>query len=72
MDTLVINVSPRPGIIRDALEKVQRDRADFVEWFRVYEDATQRLLAAPGWNSGHGSNPPAVQAKSAFQNARKF
>jgi hypothetical protein len=35
MDTLVINVSPRPGIIRDALEKVHRDRADFVEWFRV-------------------------------------
>jgi len=35
MDTLVINVSPRPGTIRDALEKVHRDRGDFVEWIRL-------------------------------------
>jgi len=35
MDTLVINISPQPGIIRDALEKVHKSRADFVEWIKL-------------------------------------
>ena len=35
MDTLVINVSPRPGLITDALEKVHDSRADFVGWIKL-------------------------------------
>jgi hypothetical protein len=35
MDTLVINVSDRPGPIRHALAKVQKQRADFVEWLKL-------------------------------------
>jgi GTPase SAR1 family protein len=35
MDTLVINVSARPGVIRQALAKVQCQRADFVEWITL-------------------------------------
>jgi hypothetical protein len=35
MDTLVINVSTQPGVIRDALERVHSNRADFVEWIKV-------------------------------------
>jgi hypothetical protein len=32
MDTLVINVSAQPSLIRQALAKVRERRADFVEW----------------------------------------
>jgi AAA domain len=35
MDTLVINVSARPGVIRQALAKVHKQRADFVEWINI-------------------------------------
>lgn len=35
MDTLVINVSPQPGTIRDALEKVYINRADFMNWVKL-------------------------------------
>lgn len=35
MDTLVINVSTQPGVIRAALERVHSNRADFVEWIKV-------------------------------------
>jgi hypothetical protein len=35
MDTLVINVSAQPGPIRQALAKVQKQRADFVEWVNL-------------------------------------
>lgn len=35
MDTLVINVSDRPSIIKDALKLVYKRRSDFVEWVRL-------------------------------------
>ena len=35
MDTLVINVSAQPGPIGQALAKVQKQRADFVEWVKL-------------------------------------
>jgi hypothetical protein len=35
MDTLVINVSALPGVIKQALTKVHKQRADFVEWVNI-------------------------------------
>lgn len=35
MDTLVINVSDRQTIIRDALQAVSKQRADFTEWIKL-------------------------------------
>lgn len=35
MDTLVINISAQPSLIREALTKVQRQRADFVDWIKL-------------------------------------
>jgi GTPase SAR1 family protein len=35
MDTLVINVSFRQGIVKDALRKVYHHRTDFVEWTKL-------------------------------------
>lgn len=35
MDTLVINVSKRPSVVKDALMKVQKRRSDFVEWMKL-------------------------------------
>ncbi len=35
MDTLVINVSAQPGVIRQALAKVHGRRGDFVEWIKL-------------------------------------
>ena len=35
MDTLVINISARPSLIREALAKVQQQRADFVDWIKL-------------------------------------
>lgn len=32
MDTLVINVSKRPSVVKDALMSVQKRQSDFVEW----------------------------------------
>jgi hypothetical protein len=39
MDTLVINVSNRPSLVRDALAKVHARRGDFVQWIDL--DAAQ-------------------------------
>lgn len=35
MDTLVINVSGRPSVVKDALTKVYERRSDFVEWVKL-------------------------------------
>jgi hypothetical protein len=35
MDTLVINVSARPGVIKQALAKVREQRTDFMEWINL-------------------------------------
>lgn len=35
MDTLVINVSERPSLVRDALAAVYEQRSDFVEWLKL-------------------------------------
>jgi len=35
MDTLVINVSSSPSIVKQALKKVYKTRSDFVEWIKV-------------------------------------
>jgi len=35
MDTLVINVSSDPGFVKNALEVVQKQRNDFVEWITL-------------------------------------
>lgn len=35
MDTLVINISNKPSRIREALEKTQAQRGDFMEWVRL-------------------------------------
>lgn len=35
MDTLLINISSQPSIIREALEIVYRSRTDFVEWISI-------------------------------------
>ncbi len=35
MDTLVINVSRTPSMVKEALAQVQKRRADFVEWIRL-------------------------------------
>ena len=35
MDTLVINVSGRPSVVKDALAKVYERRSDFVEWIKI-------------------------------------
>jgi hypothetical protein len=39
MDTLVINLSRRPSLVRDALAKIYARRSDFVQWIDV--DAAQ-------------------------------
>ena len=35
MDTLVINVSSEPSIVKQALKKVYEERSDFVEWIKI-------------------------------------
>jgi hypothetical protein len=35
MDTVVINVSAQPGLVRQALVHVQERRSDFVEWIKL-------------------------------------
>lgn len=35
MDTLVINISDKPGPIREALEALREKRADFLEWVKL-------------------------------------
>lgn len=35
MDTLVINISDKPGPIREALEALRKKRADFLEWVKL-------------------------------------
>jgi hypothetical protein len=35
MDTLVVNVSYQRGAAKDALERIHRKRADFVEWIKL-------------------------------------
>lgn len=35
MDTLVINISKNPGVIRDALAAVHKKRSDFVQWITL-------------------------------------
>ncbi len=54
MDTLVINVSARPGTIRDALEKVHRDRTDFEPTFQRRTDAAAIGDRRPGRQNRSG------------------
>jgi hypothetical protein len=35
MDTLVINISNKPGPVREALETLREKRADFLEWVKL-------------------------------------
>ena len=35
MDTPVINISDKPGPVREALEALREKRADFLEWVKL-------------------------------------